>query len=193
MVRKSITRFLKSEGYRIKSFASGEDFLKEKYYEEPSCIILDVNLPSISGLELQEKLKSLKVFLPIIFISGENSISDSVKAIKNGGFDFLCKPFKNKDLLRTVDRALNVNMNNKRERERIKKLASLFNKLTVREKEIFQLITSGLLNKQAAIKLKITEHTIKMHRRNIMKKMKAESLAELIKMSTLINSNLIQI
>lgn len=116
MIRKSIERFLKSEGYRVKSFNSGEDFLKEEFYEESSCLILDVSLPSLSGLELQEKLKELNIDLPIIFISGQNNTSDSVQAIKNGALDFLCKPFKNKELLKAVRRAINANISSLEEK-----------------------------------------------------------------------------
>ena len=183
MVIKSIERLLKSEGYRIKSFTSGVDFLKEGYYEKQSCILLDVSMPSMSGLELQENLKDLHIDIPVIFISGQNDMSAGVQAIKNGALDFLCKPFKNKELLRSIHRAIEKNVKFHEEKEKTEKTEEKFRRLTLRESEIFHLITSGMLNKQIANKLGITEHTVKMHRKHIMKKLEVTSLADLIRMS----------
>ncbi|MEQ8192345.1 MAG: response regulator, partial [Candidatus Eremiobacterota bacterium] len=181
MVRKSIERLLKSEGYRLKSFISAVDFLKEETYEKHSCILLDVSMPSMSGLELQEQFKELNINIPVIFISGQNDMASGVQAIKNGALDFLCKPFKNMELLKVIQKAMEKNTTSREEKEKIEKREENFKKLTVREEEIFNLVVSGMLNKQIANKLGITEHTVKMHRKHIMKKLDASSLADLIR------------
>jgi len=181
MVIKSMVRMLETEGYRFKSFASPEEFFKVEHYEEKSCLILDVTMPSMTGLELQKKMKKIGITIPVIFISGQNDVAASVTAMKNGAVDFLCKPFKKMDILDAIHRAMEENIKSGKEKVNTAIIEEKIKKLTVREREILPLVTAGILNKNISARLGISESTVKMHRKNIMKKLEVKSLAALIR------------
>lgn len=180
-VRDGLSSLLRSVDIAVETFGSAGDFLRSKRPDVPSCLILDVRLPGMSGLEFQEELGKLGFSMPIIFITGHADVPMSVQAMKAGAVEFLCKPFREEDLLRAVRNAIN---NNTAQREKASALAVIrdnFDSLTPREKEVMGYIVSGLMNKQVAGMLKLSEITVKVHRASIMRKMKARSLAELVR------------
>lgn len=179
-IRKSLERLFRSVGLDVEVFATGQDFLMNALNEGPSCLILDVRMPGISGLELQEKLLTRELPMPIIFISGHGNIPMSVKAIKAGAIDFLEKPFDEQVLLDAVQKALEEHKGQIREQLEIREIRSRIDLLTPREREVFSLVITGMLNKQIAYELKTSEKTIKVHRARVMQKMQAQSLADLI-------------
>jgi FixJ family two-component response regulator len=179
-VQKSLERLLRSVGLQVEVFSTAQDFLLNAAHEGPCCLVLDVRMPGLSGLELQEKMVSKGIMMPIIFITGHGNIPMSVKAIKAGAVDFLEKPFDEQVLLDAVHKAIEnhkVELRERAERLEIQKRVDL---LTPREREVFSLVVTGMLNKQIAYELKTTEKTIKVHRARVMQKMQAQSLAELI-------------
>ena len=178
---RSIKRLLSGMGFQVATFSSAHEFL-DNYSEEeaPSCLILDVSLPDISGISLQEELITRGIDLPIVFITGHGDIPMSVKAMKQGAVDFLPKPFQEKDLLAAISQAVEKDLAAHQEKEEKQHLMSIFDVLTPREYEVMRLVITGMLNKQIAFQLGITERTVKVHRGRVMEKMQVGSLAELV-------------
>ena len=181
-VRASIQGLLKSAGLRSIGFETAERFWREERADGPSCLILDVSLPGISGLDFQQQLRSAGRPIPIIFITGHGDIPMSVKAIKSGALEFLTKPFGDQDLLNAVEQALAGDSISRREHAEITALEKRYDDLTHREKEVMEFVVSGMLNKQIAAELGLSEITVKVHRARAMHKMQAGSVAELVLM-----------
>jgi FixJ family two-component response regulator len=184
-VRKALTRLIKSAGFAVHAFSSADDFLKSRTTvdEVPACLVLDVRMPGLSGLDLQLELQAADVLLPIIFITGHGNIPMSVRAMKDGAVDFLAKPVQDKVLLKTIEQALERARRGHAERTELEDLRRRLDSLTAREYEVMQLVVQGFLNKQIAFKLGTVEKTIKVHRARVMEKMKVRSLAELVHLS----------
>ncbi len=180
-VLKSLERLLRSEGYDVKTFTSALDFLDFQHPDVPGCLVLDVKMPELGGLELQERLAEKEIAFPIIFITGHGTVPMSVRAMKAGAVDFLEKPFWDKDLLDVVSRAVAADRQAKREQRELRKLRERLKTLTPREHEVFGLVVTGMLNKQIAYDLGTSEKTIKVHRARIMEKLGAGSLADLVR------------
>jgi FixJ family two-component response regulator len=182
-VREGLKALLESVGLRSQGFGSPADFLRSNRVDELSCLILDVRLPGLSGLDFQAELAQAQIAMPIIFITGHGDIPMSVKAIKAGAVDFLTKPVREQDLLDAVRVALNRDSARRIENDKLRDLRARFVTLNSREREIMGLVCSGLMTKHVAEKLAISEVTVKVHRRKLMKKLGADSLAELVRMA----------
>jgi len=180
-LRDSLQYLLESVGLEVRSFASARDFLEAADPEMAGCLLLDVRMPGMSGLDLQNELVKAKIFLPIVFLTGHGTVPMSVRALKAGAVDFLQKPFDEQDLFNAIQQAIEHDRWARRERNQLRELHKLSDSLTPREREVFTLIVAGMLNKQIAYQLGTTERTIKAHRSRIMEKMQAESLADLIR------------
>lgn len=182
-VRRSLARLIRSVGLDVETFSSARDFLSSNLPDHPSCMVLDVKMPGMSGLELQEALAAAHRTIPIIFITGFGTIPTSVQAIKGGAVDFLEKPFEENTLLDAVHRAIHYDQQyREKNRERLQ-IQRRLESLTHREREVFELVATGMLNKQIAFHLGITEKTIKVHRARVMQKMAAQSLADLVRLA----------
>jgi FixJ family two-component response regulator len=179
-VREAIKSLIKSVGLRVQTFETAQEFLQSKRLDVTGCLVLDVRLPGLSGLDLQRELAAHDINLPIIFITGYGDIPMSVSAMKAGALEFLTKPFRDQDLLDAIQQALERDRTARRHRM---ELRQRFDSLTSREREVMGLVASGLLNKQIAGELGTSEITIKIHRSQVMKKMAAGSLAELVRMT----------
>jgi FixJ family two-component response regulator len=180
-VRDSTELMLKSVGFNVKTFSSAQDFLKANLPQDLGCLVLDVRMPGMSGLELQEKLVSAKTPLPVIFITGHGTVPMSVRAMKTGAVDFLQKPFEEQDLLDAINRAIARQRERKSKKDEAEKLQLRLKVLTPREYEVFSFLITGRANKEIAYELGASERTIKAHRARIMEKMNAGSLADLVR------------
>lgn len=181
-MREALSELLESHGMRAIAFRTAGDYIAADKPDGPACLILDVELPDINGLELQKQIAEGD-HPPIVFITGHGDIPSSVRAIKHGAVDFLTKPFSDDDLMRAIEAALNQDVQARAERSELSIIKLRYEALTPREREVLPLVVSGLLNKQAAGELGISEVTLEMHRRNVMQKMAAASLADLVRMA----------
>jgi FixJ family two-component response regulator len=189
MIRDGLQGLIRSVGLRVETFASAQDFLAVKRPDVPACLVLDVRMPGVSGLDLQLKLSDAGIHIPVIFITGHGDIPMSVRAMKEGAYEFLTKPVRGQDLLDAIQKAIASDRERRKEREELNEVRERFNTLTPREKEVLNLVVAGLLNKQIADQLGMSELTVKTHRAHVMEKTNAESLAHLVRMSEKIKNS----
>ena len=182
-VRQSLESLIKSVGWRVRTYGSAQEFLGSGHLEAPGCIVLDVRLPGLSGLDLQQALLRAKSHLPVIFITGHGDIPMSVQAMKAGAVEFLPKPFREQDLLDALKLALDRDRITRQQRAELAALRARYDSVTPREQQVMGLLVTGLLNKEIAATLGVSEVTIKVHRSQIMQKMQADSLANLVRMA----------
>ena len=182
-VREGLSSLIRSAGLQAESFASAQEFLARPGAEAPSCLVLDLQLPGLSGLELQKRMAEVGMEIPIVFLTGHGNIPASVQAMKAGAVEFLTKPFDEQDLLQAIQEAVERDRRTRQQHAEMRELQNRYDSLTAREQEVMQQVVSGLLNKKVAAELNITEYTVKIHRARVMRKMHAESLADLVRMA----------
>jgi FixJ family two-component response regulator len=182
-MRQAVQDLVESVGLRAESFATGQEFLNKRRTSDPSCLVLDVRLPQMSGLDFQHRLTEIGMQIPIIFITAHGDIPMSVRALKSGAVEFLTKPFRDQDLLDAIQQALQRDRVVQEHEAEVRELRERYQGLTAREREVMGFVVSGLLNKQIASEIGASEATIKIHRGNLMEKMQAASLVELVRMA----------
>ena len=182
-VREGLKSLLRSINLQVETFGSASEFLQTKLPDAPGCLVLDVRLPGLSGLDFQTELARAGIAIPIIFITGHGDIPMSVKAIRAGAVEFLTKPFREQDMLDAISAALEKDRSRREQDKKNSELRKLFDSLTSREQEVMGLVTAGLMNKQTAAKIGVSEITVKVHRGNAMRRMGARSLADLVRMA----------
>ena len=182
-MRQAIQDLVESVGLRAESFATGQEFLNKRRTSDPSCLVLDVRLPQMSGLDFQRRLTEIGMQIPIIFITAHGDIPMSVRALKSGAVEFLTKPFRDQDLLDAIQQALQRDRVVQEHEAEVRELRERYQGLTAREREVMGFVVSGLLNKQIASEIGASEATVKIHRGNLMEKMRAASLVELVRMA----------
>src|SRR5467141_68274 len=182
-IRQSIQDLVESVGLRAESFATGEEFLRRKPTHDPSCLVLDVRLPQMSGLDFQRQLAETGVEIPIIFVTAHGDVPMSVRALKSGAVEFLTKPFRDQDLLDAIQQALQRDRTARERQDAIHDLQQRYQALTAREREVMALVVCGMLNKQIASEIGASEATVKIHRGHVMQKMQAGSVVDLVRMA----------
>jgi FixJ family two-component response regulator len=189
-LRESLRNLIQSVGLRVQAFTSAQEFLRSNRPDVPSCLVLDVRLKGLSGLDLQKRMAEADIEIPIIFMTGHGDIPMTVTAMKAGAVEFLTKPFRDQDLLDAIQQALERDRKAREQRSNIEDLRSRYGSLTRREREVMALLVAGLLNKQIAGELGTSETTVKIHRHHVMEKMAAGSFAELVRMADKLGMNI---
>jgi FixJ family two-component response regulator len=185
-MRKGLSNLVRSVDLCVKSFASAPEFLEMKLPDAPCCLVLDIRLPGVSGLDFQAKLAAAKIDIPVIFMTGHGDIPMTVRAMKAGAVEFLTKPFRDQDMLDAIQVALERDKSRHEKENAVSVLRAKFDSLTRREQEVMACVTRGLMNKQVAAEIGITENTVKVHRGNVTRKMGAKSLADLVRMADIL-------
>jgi FixJ family two-component response regulator len=182
-VREGLQSLIRSAGWRVETFVSAQEFLGRLGAQAPSCVILDLQLPGLSGLDLQKQMAEVGLEIPIVFLTGHGDIPASVQAMKAGAVEFLTKPLDEQKLLQAVREAIQRDRRTRQQRAEVRELRERYESLTGREQQVMREVVSGLLNKQIAAELNITEFTVKIHRGHVMRKMRADSLPDLVRMA----------